>query len=59
MSSFIWKHFTLITNSIAKCNYCPIQYNTKKTTASLRYHVKSKHPHKVRAEEHSDELDTV
>ncbi|KAH0563638.1 hypothetical protein KQX54_003542 [Cotesia glomerata] len=47
--SLLWNHFTLVTSGIAKCKYCPVEYNIKKTTASLRYHLKYKHNEKVQS----------
>lgn len=47
--SSLWNHFTQITSGIAKYKYCSAEYNIKKTTASLRYHLKNKHIDKVQS----------
>ena len=53
--SSIWKHFTHVTDSVAECNYCKREYNVKKTTASLKYHLNCKHSDKLEPVNLSDE----
>ena len=47
--SAVWKYFTCISNELAKCNLCSLNFSRKgKGTTSLRNHLKSKHPNELK-----------
>ncbi|CAG5100699.1 Similar to ZBED1: E3 SUMO-protein ligase ZBED1 (Homo sapiens) [Cotesia congregata] len=56
--SSLWNHYIRISSGVAQCKYCKIQYNTKKTTSSLRYHIKNKHPEKCQPTTLIGEIDS-